>query len=130
MPRGRKKHLNIATLLMPTAGLEPGPPAQQASALSIAPLPLGYTNKSWQVDDLSAGELSLNDFSFSKSQQTGKVTLNRISMSRKSLEIWILGSDETTSKETKSLSGGKYEKGVSPSTKMVFSLPWRQPWDS
>ena len=53
----------------------------------------------------------MNDFSISKSQQTGKVALNRISMSRKSLEIWILGSDETTSQETKSLSGGKSEKG-------------------
>ena len=42
MPRGRKNHLNIATFLhMPTAGIEPGPPAQQAVALSITPLPLG-----------------------------------------------------------------------------------------
>ena len=29
------------TLLLPTAGIEPGPPAQQASVLSITPLPLG-----------------------------------------------------------------------------------------
>ena len=36
-----KNHLNIAIyLLLPTAGIEPGPPAQQASALSITPLPL------------------------------------------------------------------------------------------
>ena len=28
-------------LLLPAAGIEPGPPEQQASALSITPLPLG-----------------------------------------------------------------------------------------
>ena len=39
---GEKNHLNIATvLLLLTAGIRPGPPAQQASALSITPLPLG-----------------------------------------------------------------------------------------
>ena len=33
------------TLLLPTAGIEPGPPAQQASVLFITPLPLGYPTK-------------------------------------------------------------------------------------
>ena len=40
IPKGRN-HLNIAMLLLPTAGTEPRPPAQHASVLSIAPLPLG-----------------------------------------------------------------------------------------
>ena len=37
-----KNHLNIATFLLPMAGIEPGPPAQQASALFITPLPIGF----------------------------------------------------------------------------------------
>ena len=44
MLRGRKNHLNIATLLLPTAGIEPGSPGQQGSALSITPLPLCISN--------------------------------------------------------------------------------------
>ena len=40
MPRN---DLNIVTLLLPTAGIEPRPPAQQATALSITPLHLGTT---------------------------------------------------------------------------------------
>ena len=35
MARGRK-----TILIMPTAGIEPGPPTQQASGLSITPMPL------------------------------------------------------------------------------------------
>ena len=33
--------MNIATLLLPMTGIEPGPPGQQASVLFITPLPLG-----------------------------------------------------------------------------------------
>ena len=40
MPR-EKTHLNCF-LLLPTVGIEPRLPAQQASTLSITPLPLGY----------------------------------------------------------------------------------------
>ena len=36
VPRGRKNYLNITRCFLPTAGIEPGPPAQQ----SIALLPL------------------------------------------------------------------------------------------
>ena len=36
-----KKHLNIATLLLLMAGIEPRPPAQQATVLSTTPLHLG-----------------------------------------------------------------------------------------
>ena len=35
-----EKPSRYCTLLMPVAGLEPGPPVQQVSALSITPLPL------------------------------------------------------------------------------------------
>ena len=38
----REKPSEYCTLLLWTAGIKPGPPAQQASALSITPLPLGY----------------------------------------------------------------------------------------
>ena len=46
IPRGRKTiRILQQTLLLPTAGIEPGPPTQQASALSITPLPLGLIMK-------------------------------------------------------------------------------------
>ena len=41
IPRGRKNIWILQTLLLPMAGIGPGPPVQQASALSITPLPLG-----------------------------------------------------------------------------------------
>ena len=37
-----KSHLNMVTLLLLMAGIEPGPPVQQATALSITPLHLGW----------------------------------------------------------------------------------------
>ena len=43
-----KNHMNIAIcLLLPMAGIEPGPSAQQARALSIVPLPLSSLNPSY-----------------------------------------------------------------------------------
>ena len=36
----REKNLSVKLLNLPTAGIEPWPPAQQASTLSITPLPL------------------------------------------------------------------------------------------
>ena len=41
LPLYAKKPSEYCDLLMPTAGIEPGPPAQQATALSITPLHLG-----------------------------------------------------------------------------------------
>ena len=36
----RENPSEYCTFLLPTAGIKPGPPAQQASALSITPSPL------------------------------------------------------------------------------------------
>ena len=43
LPPYAEKPFEFCDLLMPTAGIEPGPPAQQATALSITPLHLGLT---------------------------------------------------------------------------------------
>ena len=42
MPKGIKKQLNIVILLLQMEGIELGLPAQEASALSITPLSLGW----------------------------------------------------------------------------------------
>ena len=41
--REKKPSENNNFLPLPTAGIKPGPPVQQASALSITSLPLGHT---------------------------------------------------------------------------------------
>ena len=37
--------MQISLAFLPTAGIEPAPPAQQVSALSITPLPLGNNHE-------------------------------------------------------------------------------------
>ena len=59
-----RKPFELSTLLMPTAGIEPGPLVQQASELCITPLPLGRRKQPIQtflhrnLVDLTRGEPS------------------------------------------------------------------------
>ena len=53
IPTYTKREKNTSeccTLLLTTAGIKPGPPMQQASALSITPLPLGPTQNEYEND--------------------------------------------------------------------------------
>ena len=47
LPPYAEKPSEYCDLLMPMAGIEPGPPAQQATALSISPLHLGINYIIW-----------------------------------------------------------------------------------
>ena len=61
LPPYAEKPSEYCDLPMPTAGIEPGPPAQQATALSITPLHIGQISlidlrtSTWQQQQLGLG---------------------------------------------------------------------------